>query len=533
VSIDLPMRRRTLLGTAAASLLPAPAIAQAGRISTLRFIPQSNLVSLDPIWTTATVTANHGYYVYDTLYAANGKMQPQPQMAAGHELSSDGRVWRIRLRDGLRFHDGTPVRAIDCIASLQRFALADEFGKLLGRVVDKWGMADDRTLEIRLTKPFPLLLDVLAKSDSRVPFIMPERLARTPPTTAISEVIGSGPYRFLPSEYNSGSRVVYAKFTDYVSRTEPPDWASGAKIAHYDRIEWNIIPDAATAASALRNREVDWWENPTSDLIPMLKSDPHIKTMIQNPAGNCAVMRLNNLQAPFNNEAVRRAVMMAVNQEDYMSAVYGTDDMSVWRTCFSLFPCNTPYESEDGAGLLKGKHDPDVVKKALNAAGYKGERVVILNPTDFPTIGPLGQVTYDALKKAGMNVELAESDWGTVIQRRTSREPVDKGGWSIFHTWGAATAWATPATSSTVRGLGKEGWFGWWENPKVEMMVAEWLEVPDDAARKRLAAAINKAALEGVGSIPLGQAFVRTMFRDNVNGMAEGSAPYPWGIKPA
>jgi peptide/nickel transport system substrate-binding protein len=533
VSIDLPMRRRTLLGTAAASLLPAPAIAQAGRISTLRFIPQSNLVSLDPIWTTATVTANHGYYVYDTLYAANGKMQPQPQMAAGHELSSDGRVWRIRLRDGLRFHDGTPVRAIDCIASLQRFALADEFGKLLGRVVDKWGMVDDRTLEIRLTKPFPLLLDVLAKSDSRVPFIMPERLARTPPTTAISEVIGSGPYRFLPSEYNSGSRVVYAKFTDYVSRTEPPDWASGAKIAHYDRIEWNIIPDAATAASALRNREVDWWENPTSDLIPMLKSDPHIKTMIQNPAGNCAVMRLNNLQAPFNNEAVRRAVMMAVNQEDYMSAVYGTDDMSVWRTCFSLFPCNTPYESEDGAGLLKGKHDPDVVKKALNAAGYKGERVVILNPTDFPTIGPLGQVTYDALKKAGMNVELAESDWGTVIQRRTSREPVDKGGWSIFHTWGAATAWATPATSSTVRGLGKEGWFGWWENPKVEMMVAEWLEVPDDAARKRLAAAINKAALEGVGSIPLGQAFVRTMFRDNVNGMAEGSAPYPWGIKPA
>jgi peptide/nickel transport system substrate-binding protein len=533
VSIDLPMRRRTLLGTAAASLLPAPAIAQAGRISTLRFIPQSNLVSLDPIWTTATVTANHGYYVYDTLYAANGKMQPQPQMAAGHELSSDGRVWRIRLRDGLRFHDGTPVRAIDCIASLQRFALADEFGKLLGRVVDKWGMVDDRTLEIRLTKPFPLLLDVLAKSDSRVPFIMPERLARTPPTTAISEVIGSGPYRFLPSEYNSGSRVAYTKFTDYVSRTEPPDWASGAKIAHYDRIEWNIIPDAATAASALRNREVDWWENPTSDLIPMLKSDPHIKTMIQNPAGNCAVMRLNNLQAPFNNEAVRRAVMMAVNQEDYMSAVYGTDDMSVWRTCFSLFPCNTPYESEDGAGLLKGKHDPDVVKKALNAAGYKGERVVILNPTDFPTIGPLGQVTYDALKKAGMNVELAESDWGTVIQRRTSREPVDKGGWSIFHTWGAATAWATPATSSTVRGLGKEGWFGWWENPKVEMMVAEWLEVPDDAARKRLAAAINKAALEGVGSIPLGQAFVRTMFRDNVNGMAEGSAPYPWGIKPA
>jgi peptide/nickel transport system substrate-binding protein len=362
---------------------------------------------------------------------------------------------------------------------------------------------------------------------------MPARLARTPATTAITEVIGSGPYRFLADEFNSGSRAAYARFEGYVSRTEKPDWASGAKLAHYDRVEWNIIPDAATAAAALRNGEVDWWEAPTADLIPMLKRDSRIKTMIQNPAGNCAVMRLNNLQAPFNSEAIRRAVMMAVDQEDYMSAVYGTDDMSVWQTCYSLFPCNTPYQSEDGAALLKGKHDPDAVKKALAAAGYNGERVVILNPTDFPTIAPLGQVTYAALKKAGMNVELAESDWGTVIQRRTSREPVDKGGWSIFHTWGSGTAWSTPAVAATVRGLGKDGWFGWWDNPGVETMVAQWLDAPDDDSRKKLAFAINRAALEGVASIPLGQAFIRTMYRDSVVGMAEGGAPYPWGISPA
>jgi peptide/nickel transport system substrate-binding protein len=527
------MRRRSFLATAAATALAAPAIAQPARSRTLRFIPQSNLVSLDPIWTTATVTANHGYYVYDTLYAVNGKMEPSPQMAEGHEVSADGRTWRIRLRPGLKFHDGEPVRAVDCIASLQRFAAADEFGKLLGRVVDSWGTVDDRTLEIKLTKPFPLLLDVLAKSDSRVPFIMPERLAKTPATTAITEVIGSGPYRFLANEFNSGSRVAYARNEAYVPRSEAPNWASGAKIAHYDRVEWHIIPDSATAAAALRNGEVDWWETPTADLIPMLKRDSRIKTMIQNPAGNCAVMRLNNLQAPFSSEAMRRAVMMAVEQEDYMGAVYGTDDLSVWRTCYSLFPCNTPYESEDGAALLKGKHDADTVKKALAAAGYNGERVVILNPTDFPTIGPLGQVTYAALKKAGMNVELAESDWGTVIQRRTSREPVAKGGWSIFHTWGSATAWATPAVAATVRGLGKDGWFGWWDNPAVETMVAQWLEAPDQASRKKLADGINKAALEGVASIPLGQAFIRTMYRDSITGMAEGGSPYPWGIRPA
>jgi peptide/nickel transport system substrate-binding protein len=514
-------------------MLAAPAIAQPTRATTLRFIPQSNLVSIDPIWTTATVTANHGYYVYDTLYAVDGHMQSHPQMAEGHEVSPDGLVWLIRLRAGLKFQDGTPVRAIDCAASLQRFAAADEFGKLLGRVVESWKALDDRTLEIRLTRRFPLLLDVLAKTDSRVPFIMPERIARTPATTAIKEVVGSGPYRFLSDEYNSGSRVAYAKFADYVPRSEKPDWASGAKVAHYDRIEWNIISDATTSASALRNGEVDWWENPTADLIPMLKRDSHIRMMIQNPAGNCAVMRLNNLQAPFNNEGIRRAVMMAVNQDDYMSAVYGNDDKTVWRSCYSLFPCNTAYETENGAALLKGPHDSADVKRALEAAGYKGERVVILNPTDFPTIGPLGEVTYAALKAAGMNVELAASDWGTVIQRRTSREPVDKGGWSIFHTWGSATGWATPATSSTVRGLGKDGWFGWWNSPDVEHMVADWLDAPDEAGRKRIADAINKAAMDGVGSIPLGQAFIRTMFRDTVTGMAEGGSPYPWGVKPA
>ncbi len=525
------MRRRSLLA-AAPAFLAAPALAQPAR-TTLRFIPQSNLVSLDPIWTTATVTANHGYYVYDTLYAVDSTMKPRPQMAAGHEVSADGRVWRISLRDGLLFHDGAPVRAADCVASLKRFCAADEFGKLLAQVVERWSAPSDRLIEVALTKPFPLLLDVLAKPDSRVPFIMPERIANTPASTQISEVIGSGPYRFLPGEYNPGSRIAYARNTAYVPRPEPSDWASGGKAAFYDRIEWHIIPDAATAGAALRNNEVEWWENPTADLIPMLRRDQNLAISILNPAGNCAVMRLNNLQAPFRSEAIRRAVMMAVEQEDYMSAVYGNDDKSVWRTCYSLFPCATPYESEDGAGLLKGPHDPARVRAALAAAGYNGERVVILNPTDFPTIGPLGQVTFAALKAAGMNVELAESDWGTVIQRRTSREPIDKGGWSIFHTWGSGTAWGTPATSSIVRGLGKDGWFGWWDSPATERKVADWLDAPDEAGRIRLAHEINKAALEGVATVPLGQAFVRTMYRKSITGIRQGGAPYPWGVRPS
>jgi peptide/nickel transport system substrate-binding protein len=525
------MHRRTLLTGAAASLLAAPAIAQPARTATLKFIPQANLVSLDPIWTTATVTTNHGYYVYDTLYAVDGKMRPKPQMAEGHEASADGRVWRIKLRDGLKFHDNTKVLAEDCTASLERFCKIDEFGKLLGRVVDKFVAADDRTIEIRLTKPFPLMLDVLAKPDSRVPFIMPARLAKTDPSKAITEVVGSGPYRFVADEYNSGSRVAYAKFDGYVPRADPSDWASGAKIAYFPRVEWNIITDPATSAAALSNGEVDWWENPISDLIASLARNPSIKMQILNPTGQIAVMRLNCLQPPFDNTDIRRAVMMAVQQQDYMSAVYGGEDKSVWRSCYSLFPCGTPLESEAGSELLQGPHDPATVKAALAKAGYKGEKLVILNPTDFPTIGPLGQVTYAALKQAGMNAELAESDWGTVIQRRASREPVEKGGWSVFHTWGSGAAWANPAVSSIVRGLGADGWFGWWKGPHVEEMVSQWLDAPDDATRKRLSDEINKEALEGVATIPLGQSFIRTMYRTSITGVMPGNSPYPWNVR--
>ncbi len=524
------LTRRTLAKSALAGSLSlaAPAIAQPSRASTLRFIPQANLTALDPVWTTATVTSNHGYYVFDTLYAADSKLQPRPQMAAGHEVSADNKIWRIRLRDGLKFHDGTPVRSVDCVASLKRWAVVDPFGQLLAAAVEAWNTPDDRTMEIRLTHPFPLL-DALAKTDAPVPFIMPERLASTPASQQVKEIVGSGPYRFVADEYNSGSRAVYAKFDGYVPRQEAPEWATGAKIAHFARVEWQIIPDAATAAGALQAGEVDWWEQPLADLLPTLATNKAIKTGPLFATGQLGLMRMNCLQPPFNDVRVRRAVMMAVNQEDYMRAAFG-DDRSLWTTCYSLFPKNTPYYSERGADLLKGPHDSAAVKAALAAAGYNGQKVVIINPGDFPKIEALGEVTYDALRRAGMNVDLQTGDWGTVIQRRTSREPVEKGGWSIFHTYGSATGYANPAISPLVRGQGAKGWFGWWDSPAVEALVPQWITATTDADRMRLAQEINTQALENVATIPVGQGFIRTAYRADRAGMVVGNGPYPWGV---
>lgn len=524
------MDRRTLLKGVAASVLARPAIAQPAKTATLRFVPQANLTLLDPIFTTATVTSNHAYYVFDTLYSTAADGKPKPQMAEGHTVSDNKLVWRIQLRDGLKFHDGTPVRAIDCAASLERWSKREPFGQILAKVVETWGAADDRTIEIRLTRPFPLLLEAIGKPDASVAFIMPERLARTDPNKQVTEMVGSGPYRFIANDYNSGSRVAYEKFDGYVPRNEKPDWATGGKVAHFPRIEWQIIPDPSTAGAALQNGEIEWWEQPLPDLLPLLSKNQNIVLQTDIPQGRESLMRLNHLHPPFNDVRLRRAVLMAVNQEDYMRATFG-DDKSLWRICHSQFPCDTPYETQDGGKWMKA--DLSVARAALKEAGYDGQKVVIINPTDFPAIHPLGLVTADTLKKIGMNVDLQETDWGTVVQRRSSREPVEKGGWSIFHTFGSSAAYSTPATSALVRGQGASGWFGWWDNAKAEELVQNWLDAPDDGTRKQVAADLANLAMSEVSTIPLGQWYGKTAFRRSIIGVLPGVSPYPWNVRPA
>ncbi|SDR39717.1 peptide/nickel transport system substrate-binding protein [Rhizobiales bacterium GAS191] len=524
-----PMMARRQFLAAGAAALAAPAVAQPAKTATLRFVPQASLTLLDPILTTALVTNNHAHYVFDTLYSTAADGIPKPQMASGAEVSADGRTWKIGLREGLKFHDGAPVLARDCAASIARWAKREPIGQLLDKVVESYGSADDKTIEVKLKKPFPLFLNAIGKPDSSLPFVMPERLAQTDPAKQVTEMVGSGPYKFVAAEFVTGSRAVYEKNEAYVPRSEPPVWGTGAKVAYFPRIEWHIVPDPATASAALQNGEVDWWEQPLADLLPALAKDRNITLAIDSPQGRYSLIRFNTLQPPFNDVRLRRAVRLGVKQEDYMRATFG-NDTSLWRTCQSMFPCGTQYET-DQPDAMPG--DYEAARKALKEAGYAGQKTVIINPTDFPAIHPLGLVATDLLKQIGMNVDLQEIDWGTLVQRRANREPVEKGGWSLFCTFGPSLGYSNPATSGIIRGQGLAGWYGWWESAKAEQLVQEWLDAPDAARQKAVAIELSRFAMDELPYIGLGQWFGKTAYRKSITGVLQGLAPYPWNVRPA
>lgn len=510
-----------------ATALGSPALAQT---KTIRAVMHSDLRVLDPGLTTAYITRDHGYMVYDTLLAMDEHFKIQPQMAS-YKVSDDKMTYTFTLRDGLKWHDGTPVTAEDCVASLKRWGKADGMGQKLMDFTASIEAPDAKTIVLKLKEPYGLVLESIGKPSSLVPFMMPKRLAETPAGKAIPEQIGSGPFKFVQGEFQPGVKAVYEKNKDYVPRSEPPSWTSGGKVVKVDRVEWITMPDAQTVVNAIQSGDIDFSETPSYDLLPILEGDKDLVIHTLSPLGFQTLGRMNFLYPPFDNPKIRRAAFLAASQKPVLDALIGNP--KYYKVCGAVFGCGTPLASDIGSETLTKGNGMEQAKKLLAESGYDGTPVVIMAPGDVGQLKAQPIVFAQFLRDAGFKVDLQATDWQTVVTRRASQKSPKEGGWNMFFTNWAGPDIMNPVANVSTNGKGKNGgWFGWPDDPTIEKLRDQFARSTSPEEQKKLAEEIQKRVYDEVIYIPLGQFEQPSVWRKSLKGVLDGPAtPVFWNIE--
>src|SRR6202171_1897250 len=525
-------KRPTIASSVALSVLALSAALTSQALAagkTITAVMHSDLRVIDPGFTTAYITRDHGYMVYDTLLATDSNFKIQPQMA-DWKVSDDKLTYTFTLRDGLKWHDGAPVTAEDCVASLKRWGKNDNMGQKLMDFTASIEATDAKTITLKLKEPYGLVLESIGKPSSYVPFMMPKRLAETPPGQQIKEQIGSGPFKFVQAEFQPGVKAVYEKNKDYVPRKEAPSWTSGGKVVKVDRVEWITMADAQTAVNALQSGDIDFMENPSFDILPVLAANKELKVENLNQLGFQTLGRMNFLYPPFDNVKVRRAAFMAMNQKDVLDALVGNPEY--YKICGAVFVCGTPLESDVGSETLVKGTGMAEAKKLLAESGYDGTPVVIMAPGDVVTLKAQPVVAAQLLRTAGFKVDVQATDWQTVVTRRASQKPPKEGGWDMFFTNCVRRDVVNPIANFSVNAKGKNGgWFGWPDDPKMEALRDAFARSLSPEEQKKIAADIQKEAYDQVIYVPLGQYLAPSAWRKSLSGVLDGPAtPIFWNI---
>ena len=516
------------LALAVGAVLAQPhAVAQE---SVLRIVPHSNLAVLDPIWTTAYMSRNHGYMIYDTLFGTDENGKIKPQMVESWTESGDHRLWSFKLRKGLAFHDGAPVTGDDVIASLQRWGKRDAMGSALMTFVQSMDSPTPDTFRIFLGEACGFVLEALGKPSSNVPFIMPKRVAETDAFKQIEDYIGSGPFIFKKDEFKPGDKAVYLKNTKYVPRSEPPSGTAGGKNVYVDRVEWNLaLRDAQAQVNALKNGEVDIIEALGFDHYETVKADTTLQLPLYANLGLQYMARFNHLHKPFDNAKVRQAAIAAMTQEPFLRAQVGVKEL--YKTCPSMFVCNTPYGSLAGSDL-QAKSTMKKAQDLLKASGYDGTPIVIMKPTDLASIQKLPDVAAQLLRQAGFKVDLQAMDWQTLVGRRAKKDAPEKGGWHMFLTaWNVFDVWS-PIANPTMDTRGeKSGWFGWASDDKMIEIRNQFMRATDEPTKKKLADQLHARAFEVGTHAPLGEYNQPMATRKNITGFFITNGNIYWNLK--
>ncbi|WP_022728307.1 ABC transporter substrate-binding protein [Fodinicurvata sediminis] len=501
----------------------------------LRVVPQADLRTLDPVFTTAQITANHAHMIYDMLFAMNDELEPQPQMIGDYSISDDGLTYQFTLREGLKFHDGTDVTASDCVASIKRWSQTRTEGGLMMDRADSLEADDEKSFTLQLSEPFGMVL--LALANPVLPcVIMREEDAQKAASEQVETTVGSGPFIFVDDEWDPGHKVVYRRNPDYVPREEPANGLAGGKVVNVERVEWLYIPDPGTAVQALQAGEVDMLEFPSHDMLPQLDGDPNIAVKVIDPVGYQGMLRMNTLIHPFDHPKARQALLHLVQtqQQDYLSAMIGVPDYE--RVCLSPFICGSPSESEAGLEQFEGGEDPfEVARKLFEEAGYDGRPVVFMDPTDQNLMHLMSLVAADHLRRAGVEVELQAQDWSTLTSRRPIKEgpEEDRGGWHIFPTWWPGFTMQNPITNVPLdTSCDGDNWYGWPCDEELEELRVTYANAQGVEERQTIMDELQTRFFESVPYVHVGQFFRPVAFVENrISGVVGQQSPAFWNIE--
>lgn len=522
------LRHGRALLCAAAVMVPLAAHSPA-QAETFRAVMQSSLRVMDPVMSTAFLTRNHGYMIYDTLLGLDSDYQVQPQMA-DWSVSEDGTRYTFTLRDGLQWHDGKAVTSEDCIASIERWAEVDTTGQALMTMVEGIEKIDEKSFEVTLNQPTSLLLSGLSKLSSRPAFMMPERVAETPGSEAIDEYVGSGPFKFVEEEFQPGTKVVYEKNEDYVPRDEEVSWTAGGKVVKVDRVEWISMPEQITAVQALQNDEIDFMQEVPYDLLPMLETTEGVEIEVLDKLGAWTYFRMNHLYPPFDDKLVRQAAIAAVGQKDVLATLVGNPDYH--ETCAAVMGCGNPNGDEYGADWVVNSRI-EKAKSLLEEAEYDGTPVVLLQPADIAMLAAQPIVLADALRKAGFNVDMQTMDWQSVVTQQSNQDPPDEGGWNIFATYSILATSGDPFGNTTLATAGRESWAGWPDVPEIEDLRMEYARATSAEEQQEISAKIQKLAIdEGVVG-PLGQFRIPAAYSSEWTDIPKAPITAFWNIQKA
>ncbi|MFT3761506.1 MAG: ABC transporter substrate-binding protein [Pseudoxanthomonas sp.] len=495
--------------------LVAVSIAVTAQADNLRVVPSAPLQILDPLSTTAHITRDHGFMVYDTLFGTDAAGDIRPQMVEKYSVDATKTIWTFTLRDGLKFHDGSPVTSSDVIASLRRWQSKDILGGKMKARTAGMVAVNDQTFQIKLSSPFGLMLEALGKPSSIVPFIMQKSVVDAAGAGPVTTIVGSGPFEFVQAQFKPGERAVYVKNASYKPRNEPASGTAGGKVVKVDSVEWVFLRDPQTAVNALRKKEVDYLDTAPFEQVADLRKDSRLD-VIKRPLSLSYVMRFNVMAPPFDDPRIRRAAMLAMSQDAILKVQVNVP--GAYENCTSVYPCGTTYSS--APFRYTGKSNFTAARKLLQEAGYDGTPVVILDTPEVRVQNKTAPMISALLRLAGFKTKLMPLDWASWLQKRTSMLPPDKGGWSIFVAGWSPLDLTVPISSAPLTASGKAGWPGWFEDAEVESLMTQFTDAPGLAEQKAIAARIQDRILAEAAIVPLGQASSYSVARrDSLEGL--------------